>query len=320
MHFIINFGFIKENKMMQKAVVVTGATGFIGGALTKKLLEQGTIVYGVGRDIIKMKRFYQYKNYIPVVADFLKYKELPQIIKHSHIEVFYHCAWYGGFTTALRDYHVQMKNVAYAGDALNAAKKIGCRKFVNAGTYNEFEIQTFLASDVFEPRYTCIYSTAKTAADLVCRTLAFNYGIDYCTGFIPMPYGEGNYSRQLTNIVIDSLNRGIAPKLIEGNNMYDLVYIDDIANAFIAIGEKGNNQKGYYIGHRELKTFKEWMIQIRNIVAPNVKLKFGEYKDSQNLDYSLIDLNALYNDTDFECKADFAESILKTAKWIKTNL
>ena len=134
-----------------------------------------------------------------------------------------------------------------------------------------------------------------------------------------MPYGENNYSKQLVNVVISSLINGISPKLVEGNNTYDLVYIGDIVNAFIAIGTKGINQKEYYIGHRALKTFKEWMIEIRDIFAPEIQLNFGEYKDKQNIDYSMIELNSLYEDTKFECQADFKETIQQTAEWVKNN-
>lgn len=35
------------------------------------------------------------------------------------------------------------------------------------------------------------------------------------------------------------------------------------------------------------------------------------------VDYRNIDIEALYNDTGFECKADFKDSILKTAAWLK---
>lgn len=302
---------------MQK-VVVTGATGFIGGALVRKLLEKNIIVYGVDIDTPKLDEFRGTRGFHAVIADFSKYNELPQLIHDRDIDVFYHFAWAGGFTTEIKNYSLQMTNAAAAGDALTAAKDLGCKKFVYAGTYNEFEIQTFLAETDFRPRYTCIYATGKTAADLICRTLAYNNNIDYCSGLIPMPYGEGNFSKQLANVVIDCLNRKISPKLVKGDNTYDLVYIDDIANAFIAIGESGHNQRRYYIGHRTLQTFKEWMIQIRDILAPEVDLKFGEYQDTQNINYSLIDLDALYRDTGFECSSDFTESIKRTAEWVKT--
>ncbi len=300
-----------------RKVIVTGVTGFIGSALTRKLLEQGVIVYGIDVETNKLDEFRVFKNFIPIIADFKKYKELPNLVQDSDVDIFYHFAWAGGFTAAIRDYSLQMSNSAYAGEALVAAKEIGCKRFVYAGTYNQFEIQTFLRDENFQPRYTCIYSTGKTAADLICRTLAYNLDIEYCTGLIPMPYGEGNYSKQLANVVINCLNKNEIPKLVEGNNTYDLVYIDDIVEAFIAIGNKGKNQRGYYVGHRVLKTFKEWMMDIRDVLAPNLELKFGEYKDVQQIDYSLIDLDALYNDTGFMCKADFAESIKRTAKWVE---
>ena len=35
------------------------------------------------------------------------------------------------------------------------------------------------------------------------------------------------------------------------------------------------------------------------------------------MDYSLIDLESLRQDTGFECKADFRESIMKTVEWLK---
>ncbi|MGF0019763.1 NAD-dependent epimerase/dehydratase family protein [Sporofaciens sp. SGI.106] len=298
-------------------VLITGVTGFIGGSLARKLLSQGVTVYGVDIETPKLDEFKKYDNFIPLIASFEEYEMIPSRIQDREIDVFYHFAWAGGFTSAIKDYKIQMSNAAYAGDALVAAKNIGVKKFVYAGTYNQYEIENFLATPGFEPRYTCIYSTGKTAASLICRTLAFNLGIEYSAGLIPMPYGENNYSKQLVNVVVDSLNKGIAPKLVEGKNTYDLIYIGDLVDALIAIGEKGKNQHEYYVGHRKLKTFKELMIDIRDVIAPDVELKFGEYKDNQKIDYSKIDLDALYRDTGFECKADFKETMKITSEWVK---
>lgn len=300
-----------------KKVIITGVTGFIGGSLARKLLSEGIIVYGIDVDTPKFDKFKNYENFIPIVASFEEYGNLSEQISDD-IDVFYHFAWAGGFTTALKDYKIQMSNASYAGDALMAAKYIGCKKFVYAGTYNQYEIQNFLSNPDFKPRYTCIYSTGKTAAGLICRTLAYNLGIDYSAGLIPMPYGENNFSKQLVNVVVDNLNKGVSPKLIEGNNTYDLIYISDLVDGLIAIGEKGKNQHEYYVGHRKLKSFRELMLDIRNVIAPEVELKFGEYKDTQNIDYSKIDLDALYRDTGFECKADFEETIKITSEWVKT--
>ena len=300
-------------------VVITGATGFIGSALSRKLTEQGITVLGLGKSAEEFEGKDFGRGFIPIIGECKDYDKLDGLLNQSEVDVFYHLAWEGGFTTAIKDYKLQMKNAVYAGDALCLAHRIGARKFVYANTYNQYEIINFLKSETFEPRYTCIYAAGKTAGSLICRTLAYNLGIDYCAGLIPMPYGENNKSKQLVNVVLSALNNKTSPKLVEGNNLYDLVYIGDIVDALIAIGRKGHSGKEYYIGHRKLKTFKEWMIEMRDIVAPEVELKFGEYIDNQKIDYSMVDLDLLYRDTGFECHADFAEKIKESAEWLKKN-
>ncbi len=300
-------------------VVITGCTGFLGGTLARTLLNQGITVYGIDINEEKLRQFNS-ECFIPVVAGFKDYEKLPQMIKDETIDVFFHLAWAGGFTTAIRDYKLQMSNAGFAGDALVAAHSIGAKKFVYANTYNQYEIINFLESEMFEPRYTCIYSTGKTAASLICRTLAYNLGIEYSAGLIPMPYGENNYSKQLVNVVINCLNNGESPKLVEGNNLYDLVYVQDIIDALIAIGERGKNNKEYYVGHRKLKSFKEWMIEIRDEIAPDVDLRFGEYNDNQQIDYKKIDLDALFRDTGWECQYELKDKIKDTAEWVKENI
>ena len=38
------------------------------------------------------------------------------------------------------------------------------------------------------------------------------------------------------------------------------------------------------------------------------------------MDYSCVDLDLLYEDTGFECKANFEQTIKETFTWIKQNL
>jgi nucleoside-diphosphate-sugar epimerase len=301
-----------------KKAIITGATGFIGGALAKRLLADGVRVYGVGRNAERLAVLKGYGDLVPVVADFAEYGNLHKMIAESDIDVFYHFAWQGVFGEAFKDYALQLSNARYACDAVCQAIKIGCGRFVYAQTYNFYEIKSFINSDAFEPRYTCVYSASKTAAELIMKTLAFNNDIVYSSGAVCMAYGEENRSRMLSNVVIEKILNGEVPDLIEGNNLYDMVYISDIAAAFEAIGKSGRNQKTYYIGHRQLRTFREWLTDLRDAIDPAAKLNFGGYKDNQSIDYTLIDLDALYNDTGFECKADFKESIRKTAEWLKS--
>ena len=304
---------------MMKTAIVTGASGFIGGAVSQNLLQRGIKIYAIDVSVEKMKSLSQYGDVIPIKACFEEYLDLENKIKDD-IDVFYHFAFEGGFGgNSLKDYDLQLKNTKYTCDAVNLASSLKSKRFVFASTVNEIEVKKYLYQDFFEPRYTCVYSAAKIAVEIIGKTLAYHSGMDFLSGLISMPYGEKNRARNLPNIVIENLLNHTSCKLIKGNNQYDLIYIDDIAEAFYRIGESGKNMKSYYVGHRKLRTFREIITEIRDILAPEVDLHFGEYPDNLDIDYSLVDLNALYNDTGFECKANFRDSILKTAEWIKAN-
>lgn len=303
-----------------KKVIITGAGGFIGGALTKYFLEKGVTVYGVDIDRKKMSSYADYENFISISSGFSEYSHLSEIIKDNDIDVFYHFAWQGGMGGAIfKNYEMQINNAKYACIAMEQAIKIGCKKLVFAGTMNEYEMDSYIKVDYFEPRYTYIYSAAKQLSEAICKTLAFNNGIEFCAGRIAMAYGEGNPHKNLPNVVIKNLISNTPCKLIEGNDLYDMVYIDDIVRAFEAIGERGKNMKSYYIGHRKITTFRNIIEKIAEILNPDCPLLFGEYPDvPSGVDYANIDLNALYNDTGFECKADFEESIKRTSECLKS--
>ncbi|MCR4746118.1 MAG: NAD(P)-dependent oxidoreductase [Lachnospiraceae bacterium] len=303
---------------MMKTAVVTGASGFIGSYLTRFLLSKNYCVYGVGTDIHKLKSMNFEGDFYPVAADFSEYGHLQKIIDADKADIFFHFAWQGGFTTALRDYRLQFINSTAACEALNSAINLKCEKFIFAGTVNEIEINQFINNERFVPRNTNIYASCKVAADMICRTIAHENDIHYSNCLIPLPFGIGNDSRQLINILIKNCYLGQPTKLIKGDNMYDIAHIDDIVRAIYAIGESGKNMRAYYIGHRALKTFKEICTEIRDTINPNAELLFGEYKDSLNMDYSYTDLESLYRDTGFECSTDMRSKIIEQAEWLKS--
>ena len=303
-----------------KSVVITGASGFLGGTLALNLLKNGVHVYGVGATADGLQRFAGFENFVPIVAEFNNYSKLLELIPGRDFDVFYHFAWQGVFGEAFKDYVLQLQNARYACEALMQAKQLGCKKFVLAGTYNEFEVKGFMEDIEYQPRYTCIYASAKLVSELMCRTLAYQNNIAYNAGLVCMAYGENNFSDMLPNVVLKQLLKGEEPKLITGDNYYDMVYVEDVAEAFAAIGENGVNQQSYYIGHRKLRIFRELLCEMRDIVSPETKLHFGAFQDTAAMDYDRIDLEALYRDTGFECRADFKESIMKTANWLKEQM
>lgn len=302
-----------------KVVAISGVGGFFGSHLCEELLHRGVKVYGIDINDDTHKEF-TLSNYWGITATFDQYQNLHTLIKEK-IDVFFHFAWAGGLLQdSFWNYQLQLENAKFACVAFEQAALLGAKRFVNSGTNNQIEIKQFLNSVDFNPRGTTIYAASKMALELMCKTLATKTQTDFVGAMVPMPYGEGNRSMQLFNVVIKKLLEGQSPALIEGNNLYDMVYIDDVVNAFIAMATKGKSGRTYYIGHRSLRTFRSWIEELGKIVNPNVQLKFGEYKDPLNMDYSNVDLDLLYKDTGCECTSDFESTVKKTVSWIKINL
>lgn len=298
-------------------VIVTGANGFIGSALTKYLLAQGIEVYAVVKEKANCHNLENSPKLHIIEASFENYDSLAEYIP-KNIDVFYHLAWSGVFGSAFKNHRLQLMNAAYAGDAATAAALINCKKFVLVGTINELESMHYFSSTECRPRYTCIYSTAKLASRMICKTIASNNGMEFNSAMLAMVYGQGDLSEMLPKVLMRAFLKQERPRLVEGRYLYDWIYIDDVARGLFLIGEKGKHFKTYFVGHEKLKMFRDIVEEVKMILAPQMELIFGEYPDDAAIDFSTIDTGELKADTGFECKADFKESILKTAKWIQS--
>ena len=103
-----------------------------------------------------------------------------------------------------------------------------------------------------------------------------------------------------------------------GNQLYDFIYITDAAKAFVAIGEKGKTNRTYYIGSQNPRLLKEFLIEMRDCVDPNIAIGLGELPfNGVSLSYTEFDINAVKNDTGFVPSIDFKEGINKTIEWLK---
>lgn len=298
-----------------KKAVVTGASGFIGKALTKKLLLEGWHVYAVVRRPESMADLAGGRMTV-IQAELADSGRLNERISERGFDVFFHLAWDGTFGESFRDYHRQMQNAAYAGDALIAAVQLGAKRFVYIGTIVELEAKHYMLSDGGRPRVSCIYGTAKMAGEMLCKTLAYQNGMTFNAAALASVYGDGDRSGMIQNVLIRALQRGESPKLVSGKNLYDWIYVEDVAAGLTAVAERGKAGTTYYIGHRQLQTFEDLVTRTRDIVAPEVELTFGTMEDTTATDWTLIDREALHRDTGFQCTADFEESIRKTARWL----
>lgn len=300
-----------------KTAVVTGASGFIGGALTSGLLERGYEVFAVVRDEEQKARLSERKGLYPLVCDLADQETICSAIG-KEAGCFIHLAWEGVSGVKSRQIETQLSNIKVACMAMELAKRLHTERFLFAGSSYQYRMEAYIQNGREQFARKNLYGISKQAASDLLRAMAIAYGMTFNTVLFTNVFGVGDCSQRSTNVLIGKLLAGEDLELIDGGQAHDWTYIDDAVQGILAVLNKGVDGASYYIGSRSPRTFKEIITDVRDLIAPKARLKFGCFEDEAYIDYSQIDLNALYRDTGFECATDFSESILETAEWVKT--
>lgn len=300
-----------------RRAIITGATGFIGRRLSEVLLSHGIEVYGIGRDFKTCKSFESNPLFHPVKSELDEYSILDSIISERGFDTFFHLSHLGVNGSQKSDYHIQIRNTIISCDTILSAKKLGCRRFVFAGSVDEYEACNRPDASFIAPSHSKIYGITKFASESIGKIISLENDIEFVSALLPLTYGEGNKTNILPNTIIRSTEKELPIKLISGNNLFDINYIDETVGGIIAAAEKGQNLESYYVGHHELQTFREIVINICKTIGSRCELRFGEYPDPDySIDYNLINRKKLFNHTGYKCEISFCQSLLQTKEWL----
>lgn len=297
-----------------KKVLVTGANGFVGSALVRELLKNGVKVIALDRDGCN--------NNIPEKADFVPHElseslKLSQIILDRDIDVFYHFAWAGSAGPGRADVSLQLNNVQWTVDCLRAAKELGCKRFVCAGSIMEHEAISAVYKQDNKPGLGYIYGSGKLAAHTICASVASDIGIDLVWAKITNAYGVGELSPRFVNTTIRKIIHNEPLEFTSGMQNYDFVYIDDVARAFYLLGEKGKASRHYLIGSSDAKPLRKFILEMKQSLAPEREFKFGDVPfTGVSLAIEDYDCSLLKEDTGFEVKVPFSEGVRRTMEWL----
>ena len=84
------------------------------------------------------------------------------------------------------------------------------------------------------------------------------------------------------------------------------------------MAEKGQSFHRYYIGSGEPKQLRQFLLEMRDVVAPEAELGLGDLPfQGADIDYSQFDLTKVARDTGYHNQIPFAEGIRMTADAIR---
>lgn len=292
-------------------VIVAGANGFIGKSLVRSLSERGYSITAIDKcfdeELMALAKCVEIKSMDKLKAELTE-----------EYSCFFDFAWVGTSGPMRADYNIQLDNVRLTCDYVKLAAAIHCPRFIYASSINEMETYEYLQSDDTNPAGGYIYGTGKLAAHLMGETVARAEGIDFIPIIITNIYGVGERSARLIYSSIVKLLNGERCAFTEGFQTYDFIYISDAINSIIEISEKGKGFNRYYLGSGNPKPLREFLIKMRDIVAPGVELAFGEIPfRGISINYSQFDMKLVEKHTNYKNQISFEEGIAMTADSIR---
>ena len=256
-----------------KNYIVTGAAGFLGCNLTERLMQEDNVhIYAVVRpDSPHNVRFMPSERLTIVPADLSEYARLDELIDET-CDVFFHLAWQGG----RYDFAAQYGNIADTLGALEAAARLGCKRFICTGSQAEYGRQTALITEETCPHPACAYGAAKLAACVLSQRRAAGLGIAWIWGRVFSLYGRYEQEGRMLPALVNSL-RSEQPFALSssGAQNWDYLYAADAADALLALAERGRAGEIYNIAHGGYRPLRDYIEEARAVIAPQCDVTYG---------------------------------------------
>lgn len=301
-------------------IVITGGTGFIGSRLIRELVQNHVEVVALVRNIRttalddmrdnKLLRIIQYNS--------PEYDALPEVI--GKVDAFYHLAWAGVSTQQKNDGQLQLENIHFSMEMLDYAARIRADRFLGMGTVAEYAFsENTIEANGGRQTPNDMYGAAKTSAHYMLEAYARILDIPFNWVVLPSTFGEGRRDDNIITYTITTLLRGERPQYGMLMQMWDFLYVGEVARALRLIGEKGIPGKTYGIGSGVYRQLKDYIIKIRDIIGPELELGIGDIPSLSDKAFSsCVNIYELVKDTGFEPRVSFEEGIHKTIEYYRS--
>jgi len=297
-----------------KKVIITGANGFIGSSLIKKMVANNVEVVAV--DITFAGDRLPATDLITKIEPGVD-AALADKIPAGEYDAFYHLAWRGVNGAEKADPTVQLANIQMAVDCANICKKLSVKKYLCAGTVAENA--TFSLSNLQQTSGGMMYGVAKHACRLIVEDYCKNIGQNFVWMQFSNIYGVGNKTGNLVSYTLGELMAGKEATFSPALQPYDFIYVEDLIEAVYRLGANETKKAFYYIGSGSPRILKNYLLRIGELVGYADKVGIGirpddgiKYSMDMFCNKDLVESVGEYVATDFD------NGINKTIAWLKS--
>ena len=327
-------------------ILVTGAIGFIGYHLTKKLIHEGYEVVGIdnindyyntklkydklpilGIDEkeIKLNKEYlskKYANFKFAKIDIRDREKIEVLFAKENFDIVCNLAAQAGVKYSIENPHTYVENnVTGFINILDACRQTNVKHFIFASSssvYGNSENVPFKETDNVDHPIS-IYAASKKSNELMAHTYSHLYNLKTTGLRFFTVYGPWGRPDMAPFIFTKNIIEGNAIRVFNDGNMErDFTYVDDIINGIIPIIEKEKNfcYKIYNIGNSSPVNLNDFIKTIEDTVGITANISYQPMRDGDVIK-TYADTTSLFNEYGYKPTTPIKKGITSFIDWYK---
>ena len=262
---------------MKKVILVTGATGYIGSNIVKKLISEEYDVHILVRRMSKYDIFGNEISKIKIHVYDGDIEKLSSIFENISPEMVIHLASLFISEHKFGDIKELIdSNVTLGSLLLEMCKANNVKYFINTGTC----WQDYLGGE-YNP--VNLYAATKESFEVISKYYIETSSMRMITLKLMDTYGPMDQRNKIINLLKKIAVTGEWLSMSEGEQEIGLVYIDDVVEAFkISMREivkmPKHSHKHYVVSPKNIYTLKEVVHIFENEIGVKLNIRWGERK------------------------------------------
>ncbi len=302
--------------------LVTGATGFIGANLCRRLIDEGQDVTALIRPSSKRWRLLGIEDELSLVETDLRDADaVSTAVTHAQPAVVYHLATHGAYPFQNDPMSVVSTNVLGSLNLLNASVACGVELFVNTGSSSEYGKNMFARREIDRLAPDSYYAVSKCAQSLLSEYIAAETGAAIVTIRPFSVYGrfeEG--SRLMPKLLMAAL--GSAPiDMVSPDTARDFIHIDDLLDIYLHVDRlKETPGQIFNAGSGRQTTLLEVVETVSALLGRPVDARWGSMRPRiWDTDVWLADISKAQRLLGWRPRLGLHEGLGRFAEWLRTH-